>query len=117
MKFGNNHTAGGDEKNVLNSDTRYGHKDNSQHILTVDHPSRISVPVCSMSDAPAAQFIRLLHRHVFPVTAVHHAVRITVTTAGGEHPARETSPVVVHIVQTRALEGAQVTIQGGKCLL
>lgn len=89
---------------------------NSQSELTVDHSSRVGVSVCSVSDATTAQIIRLLNRHVFPVTAVHHTVGITVPTAGGEHPARQTRPVIVHIVQTRALQSTQ-TVYSYYCLL
>ena len=65
----------------------------SQHLLTVDHPSRVGVPVCSVSDAPAAQLICFLYCHVLTVTTVHHTIGITVTTAGGEHPSWQASPI------------------------
>lgn len=78
----------------------------SQPLLTVDHPSRVGVPVCSVSDAPAAQLICFLYCHVLTVTTVHHTIGITVTTAGGEHLSRQASPIMVHVIQTRALESA-----------
>lgn len=72
--------------------------------LTVDHAPRVGVPVCGVSDAPTAQLVGLLHTHVFPVAAVHHAVGVAVAAAGGEHPARQASAVVIHVVQTGSLE-------------
>lgn len=78
--------------------------DVNQRVLTVDRPSRVGVPVCGVSDAPAAQLVRLLHRHVLPVAAVHHAVGVAAPTAGGEHAAGQTRPSVVHVVQTGTLE-------------
>lgn len=66
--------------------------------------------MCSVSDAPTAQLIRLLHRHVFPETAVDHTVGVTAPTAGGEHTTRQTRPVIVHVIQTRALVENMVII-------
>lgn len=76
-------------------------------ILTVYHSTRVGVSVCSVSDAPTAELICLLYCHVFPVTAVHHTVGVAVPTAGGKHAARQTRPIIIHIVQTRTLQDRQ----------
>lgn len=73
-------------------------------ILTVYHSTRVGISVCSVSDAPTAKLICLLYCHVFPVTAVHHTVGVAVPTAGGKHAARQTRPIIIHIVQTRTLQ-------------
>ena len=57
-----------------------------------------------VGDATAAQLVRLLYRHVLVVAAVHHSVRIAATTTSREHTTRETCGVVIHVVQTRALD-------------
>lgn len=75
----------------------------SRCVLTVDHPSRVSISVCSMCNASTAELIRLLNCHVFPIAAVHHTVGVTISTAGRKHTTRQTRPIIIHIVQTRTL--------------
>lgn len=60
--------------------------------------------MCGVGDAAAAQLVRLLYRHVLTVAAVHHSVRIAATTTSREHTTRETCGVIIHVVQTRALD-------------
>lgn len=76
-------------------------------VLTVDHPSRVSIPVCSMCNASTAELIRLLNCHVFPIAAVHHTVGVTISTAGRKHTTRQTRPIIIHVVQTRTLQDTQ----------
>lgn len=78
--------------------------------LTIDHSSRVRVPVCGVGDAPTAQVVRLLHCHVLSEAAVDHGVGITVPTASGEHLPGEPIPILIHIVKTRALQRAQMLL-------
>ena len=72
-------------------------------VLTVDTASAVCVPVRCMVDGPLAKFTCVLHRKVPPVLRVQHTIRIRGARPHREDVVGQPGPIVVHVIQARAL--------------
>mmetsp|Transcript_5361 Transcript_5361/g.8463 ORF Transcript_5361/g.8463 Transcript_5361/m.8463 type:complete len:261 (-) Transcript_5361:224-1006(-) len=73
------------------------------HVIQIVNTTGGSITMRGMVDGSFAQVNRLFHRHIFSVVSVQNTIGIGGSTAHRKHLSLQSSTIVVHIVQLRAL--------------